>query len=1252
MSAGAVRVNRFRATAVQALGTTVAIVTLIIAMGSAHAQVLYGLLIGTVTDKTGAVVPNVTLTIASQETGDSRTTTANEQGAYALRDMTPGLYTISVLPTKNFGGFKQENVQVDVNHEVRIDIALQVGTVTTQVTITEAPPTLQTETAEVNHEISAEQLDALPITSSQGRNFQALYTIVPGAAAVGEQNSTASNPSRAMSANINGTSYNTNTTRIDGAVNYYGWLPYLVAYVPPADSIQSVNLVTNSFNAEQGVAGGAAISITTKSGTRNFHGSAWEYYQDAAINARGYTATKASLISAANPTGSVPKNVFDEFGFNIGGPVYIPHILTGKSKLFFFQNFERTTRRQLIFGFQNVPDVAMLGGDFSEVASGLSAPANAVLYDPQPGGTGPFLPVGSRPTFQSEYGCNCIPASRQSSPAQKMLALLQPISATVGTPSSGALSAQLGNDYFGTGTFAYNRNTSDSKITYIPSENTQIFGKYSIEPFTVNDPQELLKAGGGTFDGGQPGAALGRIQNVGLGVSHVITSSMVVDADFGYTRQVTGAQSTLDLQVGDFGSTTLGIPGTNGVGPNYVGQPVFSFNSTFSSLGNSNGANPFLFRDNQFTGDVNFSWTKGKHSTKYGFTYYHFLLNHFQPTSGSGINNPRGGFLFAGGLTTGPSNLDSKGNKNNQNAYTALADFLLGLPNNGTGVAVAKATQLTNPNALRWSEYGAYAQDQWTVTPKLTLNYGVRYEYYPVAYRDKQGIFRADVSLPQSANVVVGGVGGNPEGTGVNNGWGMFVPRLGVAYRLTDKFVVRSGGGLTVDPESMRFLRDEFPVDAAPTYSGTGTDTIAVDPANNNAPMTLTYGIPATMFPSFSSGFASLPISGSTTTIPKSFRRGYIESWNLFVQDDLGRGFVANVGYVGTHQVRQMAIVSPYNAAPLPSAATVCMANKQFNPSSPYYTHALGSNPCSFNANETVNIGAPCPATASGTALGTCYNTGGIGLAEPIFSSNYNGMQAQLTRNGGKNSSFGLVYTFSHAFAFEENGAGSGAAGTPFNFPAYFKFNRATSNYDRTHNFQIFGSYHLPFGNGQMLATHGVANAILGGFRLNGQLSHTSGAPFSVTAASNNINTPGVGSLYADRIAPYKQIGGHYRTPGTGNNGVSGGKAWFDPTAFANPVEPTYTATQDPSTIVSPHFGNTHRNQFRGPGVTNLNASIFRGFHLYRESEFQIRFEAFNILNHAELTSNPTAAVGSGTFGYIQSFGGTRSLQFSGRFNF
>lgn len=1254
--------SRMVGSAIIAALLAIVLVALFSNTDTAHAQILYGSVTGTVTDKTGAVIPGATVTLTNQGTGAVRKATADAVGNYNFVDVLPGTYTVSV-EKNGFNTFIQKNIPLEVNHQIRVDAALQPGVVQTQIVVNEATPELQTQTAEVNHQITNTQIEQLPLTSSQGRTFQALYTIIPGAANVKEQNSTASNPSRAMSLNVNGISMNNNTTRIDGAMNYYGWLPYLIAYVPPAESIANVNIVTNSFNAEQGLAGGASINVTTKSGTRDFHGTGWWFYQDAALNARPYTATQQSLTSATNPTGAVPKNVFNQFGFNIGGPVYIPRILTGKKKLFFFDNFERTTRRQLITGTLTVPDARMITGDFSEVASQFP------LYDPQPGGTGGYLPIGSRPTFLSEYGCNCIPASRQSSAAATMIANLAPIAAAVGTPSAQTLASQMANDFNGSGTLTYNRNTNDAKITYIPSDKTQIFGKYSIAPFNITDPQTLGQAGGGTFDGGQPGAATGRIQNVGLGMSYVVTPRFVIDADFGYTRQVTGAQSIIDQQVGDYGLNVLKIPGTNsGTGPDYIGQPYFGIGTIsssgattgFSSIGNANGASPFFFRDNQFTGDVNLSWTKGKHATKYGFTYYHFDLNHFQPTSGAFINNPRGGFAFQGGMTAGPSGVTS--------AYSALADFLLGLPNQaGAGPAVATAAQINDPNALRWTTLAFYAQDQWEATSKLTLNYGVRFEAYPVPYRDHTGIYvldpglplsglpQSELNLPQNGNVEVGGVNGEPKNAGLSVNYGFWVPRFGVAYRITDRMVVRSGYGITTDPDSFRFLRDAFPMDLAPNYTSLSPGTIAVDTNNNNAPMTLTYGIPPLVVPNFSTGFTSLPITGTTVTPVKNFRRGYIQSWNLFVEGELGANFIANVGYVGTHDVRQFVQTGYLNSGPLPSASTPCMSNGHFNSSIDPH-----NGPCTPSISNQIIQQQWCAA-----AIKACYNSGGIGVVEPLFSADYNALQAQLTYHGGSTKQLGVAYTYSKAINFEDNGAGSGSGGLAFNYPGYYSLNRGLASYDQTNNVEVWGVYSLPFGRGQMWAKSGIASAILGGWQLNGQFSHVSGTPFTVSANTNTTNSPG-NPLYANLVAPYQQLGGHARTS---SSNISGGKAWFNTASFANPPQPSLCAAGDagcsnpngtPSTPAAGFvFGNTHRNEFRGPGVSLINASVFRNFRIYRESQFQLRLESFNVMNHALLFNNPGTTVGSSTFGLITSFGpaysptqGARSLQFSGRFSF
>ena len=335
---------------------------------------------------------------------------------------------------------------------------------------------------------------------------------------------------------------------------------------------------------------------------------------------------------------------------------------------------------------------------------------------------------------------------------------------------------------------------------------------------------------------------------------------------------------------------------------------------------------------------------------------------------------------------------------------------------------------------------------------------------------------------------------------------------------MNDRTVLRSGFGITTDPESFRFLRDQYPIEIAQAYTGSAAGTLSLDPNNN--PITLTTGIPIATTPVISaSGFTSLPITIGTNTTPANVRRGYIESWNLFVQRDLGHSYVANIGYVGTRAVRQFSDIT-LNAAPLPSGSTTCMPNGQYNPSSGL------TGACNFAANQLINQ-QHCNATTGYV----CYNTGGITMNEPIFSSNYNALQTQLSRNVGRQYQYGLNYTWSHAFDFADNGAGSGSGGAAYAYPTYTNLNRAQSGYDRTHNLQFWGIYHLPFGSSQRCGpNHGIASAIFGGLPdHSGQLSHISGAPFTVSPSSSALNAGGE-TEYAQLVNPYHQLGGHSRT--------------------------------------------------------------------------------------------------------------------------
>jgi hypothetical protein len=1146
----------------------------------AFCQVLYGTITGNVTDSSGAFVPGASVTALNMNTGIQRVVTTNNEGIYLVQDIQPGTYSITIT-SPNFAQYRVNGVLVNPNQITRSDAELKVGTSTQSIEVNSSlAAVLQTDKADVNAEISSVQLSELPTTSSYGRNFQSLQKLVPGFTPPSEQNSSGGNPMRAQASNANGVSWAANTTRVDGATVAYPWLPYLIAYVPPQDAIQNVNVVTNSFTADQGTAGGAAINVTIKSGTNQFHGSAFLYNSINQYNARSYYQSVTTLPVR-------PKNIYNEWGGTIGGPVW-------KNKVFFFFDVDRITRRTLTSGFQTIPTPQLISGDFTGYLAGNT---QAQIYDPKTGTIASGAQNGlARQTFAATGGNGRmqIPASRISTVATKMLGLLPApnncVNSCFGT---------IANDYVGSAVVAYTMTKYDTKINYASDKNT-VFGRYSIAPYTINDPPALGPANGSPFDGGNPGANLGRVQNIGLGFTHVFTPNLLLAMNAGYARQALGGQGP-DIGT-NYGLDTLGIPGTNGPNILQSGQPGFVFSAAsasgfgggasssgstaFSSIGNQNTASPYQFRDNQYVENASVVWNKGRHSFGFGGEHTHSAINHFQP-QGSNVATPRGGFQFTGGLTTIGGTTPT--------VFNQLADFLLGLPQ-----TYGKATQSLNPNAVRWSTFAFYAQDQWQYSPKLTLTVGARYEYYPFATRDHEGVFRFDPSLGPANNVIIGGKGGNPQNTGVDIGWGMIIPRLGVAYRVTDHTVVRSGFGMTVDPDNFRRFRETYGAVTNINLGGANSYTPAnclqaADAANSitgcGTVGNSTIGIPPVTQPNYSTGFLTLPTSASTETVPKNYHRGYIESWNLAIQQDLMSHFNMNVTYVGTHAVRAVTSLNINAAAP-------------------------GGG----------NAGRPL-STVTGSQVDITSNT-------PFRSANYHGLQAQLSRRIGRGVNTGFIYTWSHAINYNDNSTYSGLL---FNYPTYWDRNKATAGFDRTHNLQWWTVAQSPFGkNGDWLKT-GVAGMLLGGWELNTALSKLSGLPFSVTDAATVLNAPG-NSQVADLIKPSVAI---RSTSRNSTNNLTGQPTYFDTTAFA-------------AVTGAPRFGTSSRNMLRGPGLFNLDASVVREFGIWENLKFQFRAEAFNTTNTPAF-ANPNANVSGANFGYVTALAGNtggRSINLAGRFTF
>jgi hypothetical protein len=714
-----------------------------------EAQVLYGSIVGNVKDPSQAAVPGATVSITNQSTNASRETITNDEGVYRFPTVQTGTYTL-VVSLPGFKEFKQTNVQVSLNNVTRVDVMLQVGEVSEAVTVTSETALLQTDRAEVRTQVTERQLQDLPVTL--GRNYQNLFKTLPGFTPPEDAHSIPSNPSRSLVFNVNGASRSINNTRIDGASSTNLWLPHVTAYVPALESIQTVNVVSNSFDAEQGLAGGAAINVQIKSGTNKFHGSLFDHYNDQRFRAKNF------FVPPGFQKGFFQYN---QYGGTLGGPIK-------KDKLFFFASYEGTKNRENANMTGSVPTLPLRRGDFS-------ASSNPI-YDPLTGN-----PDGSgRTAFLNKQ----IPADRMDSAALKILSLLP-------EPNLPGETRNL----FVQKPRSFNRWTVDSKINWNVTDKFNMFWRYSVLDFNVNTQTFFGDLEGPPMPGINAGKGYGNTYNFSVGGNYVITPRLVVDGNFGFVRMnANSEQPSIDKNIGP---DLLKIPGTNGGERYQSGWPRFDI-SSYTVIGVDEHYMPYYRSDDQYQYVVNFNWTRGRHEVRWGMDLYKQNLNHLQPEFvGGSDRGPRGRFDFG----TGPTSLRGGPSGNNFNSF---ASFLL-----GESTRLGKCVLTVEPFTTRTWEHSFYVRDRWQITPRLTFSYGTRWEYFPIPTRADRGLERYD---PNTNKMLIGGVGSVPEDLGVSMSKTMFAPRFGLAYRATKNFVIRAGYGITNDPYALaRPMRTNHP---------------------------------------------------------------------------------------------------------------------------------------------------------------------------------------------------------------------------------------------------------------------------------------------------------------------------------------------------------------------------------------------------------------------------------------------------------
>jgi hypothetical protein len=976
---------------------------------SLGAQVLYGSIVGTVRDSTAAVLPGATVTITHNETKATRESVTDETGSYRFSTVQTGTYTVVVTLT-GMQTFTRNDVPVTLNSVARVDASLGAGQLQEAVTVSADSPLLQTDRAEVRQELRARELQDLPVPI--GRNYQELFVTLPGFTPPADAHSVPSNPSRALTFNVNGASNQGNNTRIDGVSSTNVWLPHVVAYVPALESIETVNVVTNNFDAEQGLAGGAAISVQIKSGTNRLRGSAFEYHFNEKMRAKNY------FTPPGTNEGTWLEN---QYGGTLGGPIK-------QNKVFYFVSYEGTRQDRDVPRTISVPTAAIRNGDFS--ATGTT------IYDPA---TGTADGSGRTP-----FANNVIPSNRISDVAKKIISFWP-------EPN---LPGEM-NNYFVQPRFLFSRWTVDSKMNWNVTERLQVFGRYSQLNFdqdseTVLGPQ---LQGDDATGGGNPGTGWGDTFNFSAGATYTIGNNLVIDANMGWVRMTSNVEMS-DVRENK-GRDWLGIPGTNGPNLWEGGMPFFDIDHT--DLGTIEDFMPYYRDDDQYQLVANVTWMKGRHNIRFGSDVYRTAMNHIQPEILDDSFGARGGFNFNGGPTQlrgGPGGT----------AFNTFASFLLGLPSEAGRLRLNVA-----PYTTRSWQYSFYVRDQWQVSPRMTLSFGTRYEYFPIPTRADRGLERYD---PATNMMEIGGLGSVPEDLGVSMQKNLFSPRVGATYRLTDTTVIRGGFGITNDPYSLaRSMRTNHPI-LVNLYDEAANSFSWVRP--------IAQGIPQIPDADLGSGIIAVPGNVTVVTLPNDFKRGRLESWNVAFEKELWGGLVGEATYVGNRTVNQLG-VRELNWTPIGGGSAGRQLFQQYG------------------------------------------RTAATLLIAPLGNAHYNGLQTSLSRRFRSGFSFNVNYTLSRAI---------GIAGAPnsdnqprIRIPDLYDLNTTVADFNRTHVFNARSLVELPFGPGRRwLNTRGVFAAIVGGWQLNNVLSLRSGSPFTVTASATALNSASVTQNPADRVKDKVEI--------------------------------------------------------------------------------------------------------------------------------
>jgi len=1184
-----------------------------------YAQIDEGVVLGTVRDSSGAVVPGAKATLTNEGTGIKATTTTGTSGGYVFAHVKVGVYTVTI----EFQGFETAShpkVGVDIDQQVVVDFGLLPGRITQTVEVTAEVPTLQTQNASVGQVVGSTEINDLPLN---GRNYVYLATLAAGSTDVYYSN-------RGGVFEASGAPIEQNSFTLNGLDNNnegYNF-PWQWSVRPPVDALQEFKMQTNNYSAEFGRSAGAVVNATTKSGTNQFHGDVWEFVRNDKFDSANFFENSPSHVTK----GEYRQN---QFGGTLGGPISIPHVYNGKNRTFFFVDYEGTRIRQASPYLDSVPTSAESASGFTNLLDRITGQGGTrtdtlgrvfplgTVFDPATSRVltkGMTDPVSGLPCNNAN-GCmlrdpfyqgslvgmtnfttstaipllNQIPAGRLDQNMIKLLGILP------GPSTSGIFN-----------NFTYDPATRDTvdqfdvRIDHSISAKDQLFGTFDWQKEPKFIPVQYPgEAGGQVWGAGNQKLSY---QGGEFGEIHTLSPTTVNEFRIGFNRN----PSNLTLPQPPGLPAQFGIQGISQAMGN-VGLPAINI-SGLTGMG-TEGWMPSNFNTGVTELNDNLSKVYNKHTFKGGIDFIHIKAYLLQPPWS------HGGFGFDGTYDEVP---------NNGGGSVGLAQLLLtptattvpGGINDVGGADSVFASNIAGTDDTR-NYYGAYFQDDWKITSKLTINLGLRWDRYDPYQEDfgAQANFipgapgSASFLIPNSrckepmstsfaALTALDGIAvscsSNPTLSLVQNT--NFAPRVGFAYRVTSKLVARGGYGIFYGALSNigygPNLGENYPFQ----FSFSFFNPDAVHPIKYASD-----GNVATL----EEGFLGIPLTPTLVNASGlslvgrqyNYQTPYDEGANFTLQYQLSPNQTAQLAYVGTFG-RHL------DVGPTTNATSEILPN--------------GSNPQNY---------VPFPDFSRGS---TYEATDG--------SSYYHSLQFNYERRFAGGFSLLGNYTLSKCRSDFNGGLlGVNVGGAGYRAPYLSGFgiqaDYGLCDYDMTNVVHVSGIYQLPFGNGKHFAgsAHGVANAIVGGWSANWILTLRDGMPFNIGCPEGTTANFGCNAF----IVPGQNM---YAGPHDVNQ-------WMNPAAFAQPP----LATAVGQTDYSPLGGAPY--QVRGPGFHRLDFSLFKQFRTSDRTRLEFRAEAFNLTNTPQFQApGYTDFTNLKTFGQITSLidgaSDPRQIQFALKFYF